>query len=76
MSPEVAAEAMRAHAEEMNRLNRERRSNGDAWRAELEKTGRELDKAINAILAGVLPLTLKEKIEAGNTQGRAVRPPR
>ncbi|WP_206614909.1 recombinase zinc beta ribbon domain-containing protein, partial [Paenirhodobacter populi] len=30
MSPQIAAEAMRAHAEETNRLNRERRSNGDA----------------------------------------------
>ena len=35
MAPEVAAAAMRAHAEETNQLNRERRSNGDAWKAEL-----------------------------------------
>ncbi|CAN7638896.1 recombinase family protein [Mesorhizobium sp. LjNodule214] len=68
MSSEVAAEAMRAHAEETNRLNRERRSKGDAWGAELEKTGRELEKAINAILAGVPPLTLKEKIEKLETR--------
>ena len=34
MAPEVAAEAMRAYAEEMNRLNRERRLNSDGWRAE------------------------------------------
>ncbi|TIV04294.1 MAG: recombinase family protein, partial [Mesorhizobium sp.] len=68
MSPEIAAEAMRTHAEETNRLNRERRSNGDTWRVELEKTGRELEKAINAILAGVPPLTLKEKIEKLETR--------
>ncbi|MDK8875271.1 recombinase family protein [Paracoccus sp. SSJ] len=37
MAPEVAAAAMRAYAEETNRLNRERRSNGDAWKAELVK---------------------------------------
>ena len=28
MAPEIAAEAMRAYAEETNRLNRERRSSG------------------------------------------------
>ena len=63
MAPEVAAEAMRAYAEEMNRLNRERRSNGDSWRAEIEKTDRELEKAIDAILAGVPPLKLKDRME-------------
>ncbi len=44
---------MRAYAEETNRLNRERRLNGDAWRMELEKTERELEKAVDAILAGI-----------------------
>ena len=62
-APEVAAEAMRAYAEEANRLNRERRSNGDAWRIELEKTEREPEKAIDAILAGIPPLKLKDRIE-------------
>ncbi len=37
MAPEIAAEAMRAYAEETNRLNRERRSSGDADRT---RTGR------------------------------------
>ncbi|WP_265519334.1 recombinase family protein [Nitratireductor luteus] len=63
MVPEIAAEAMRAYAEETNRLNRERRSNGDAWRTDLEKTDRELEKAVDAILAGVPPLKLKDRIE-------------
>ena len=63
MAPEVAAEAMRAYADETNQLNRERRSNGDTWRAELEKTDRELEKAVDAILAGVPPLKLKDRIE-------------
>lgn len=31
MTPEIVEEAMRAYAEETNRLNRERRSSGDAW---------------------------------------------
>ncbi|EGP55802.1 resolvase domain-containing protein [Agrobacterium tumefaciens F2] len=68
MAPEIVAEAMRAYAAETNRLNRERRSNGDAWRIELEKTVRELDKAIDAILAGVPPLQLKDRIEKLETR--------
>ena len=62
MAPEAAAEAMRAYAEETNRLNREHRSNADNWRTELTKTEKELNKAIEAILAGVPPLTLKDRI--------------
>jgi len=54
---------MRAYAEETNRLNRERRANGNAWRRELEKTERELEKAVDAILAGIPPLKLKDRIE-------------
>jgi site-specific DNA recombinase len=63
MAPEVAAEAMRAYAEETNRLNRERRSNGEAWKMELQKIERDLEKAVDAILAGAPPLTLKERME-------------
>jgi site-specific DNA recombinase len=63
MAPEVAAEPVRAYAEETNRLNRERRSSGEAWRVELEKTDRELEKAVDAILAGIPPLKLKDRIE-------------
>jgi site-specific DNA recombinase len=37
LAPDVVAEAMRAYAEERNRLNRERRASGDGWRAELAK---------------------------------------
>jgi hypothetical protein len=43
MTPEVAAEAMQTYAAETNRLNRERRSNSDAWRMELAKVGGEGD---------------------------------
>ncbi|MDE2012461.1 MAG: recombinase family protein, partial [Alphaproteobacteria bacterium] len=45
MAPEVAAEAMRAYAEETNRLNRERRARTDADRkavAEVEKRIKEI----------------------------------
>jgi site-specific DNA recombinase len=50
MAAEVAATAMRAYAEETNRLNRARRSNGDAWRVELEKTERDLERAVDLFL--------------------------
>ena len=49
MTPEVAAEAMRAYAEETNRLNRERRSNGDVWKAELVKVEKQIGSIIEAI---------------------------
>jgi site-specific DNA recombinase len=37
IAPEMAAEAMRAYAEETNRLNRERRASGEGHRSELAK---------------------------------------
>lgn len=55
---------LRGYATETNRLNRERRSSRDAWNAELEKTDRALDKAVDATLAGVPPQKLKDRMEA------------
>ncbi|MGO8867734.1 MAG: recombinase family protein [Alphaproteobacteria bacterium] len=52
MAPEVAAEAMRAYAEETNRLNRERRSSGDADRRELDKVGRSIKEIVTLIEDG------------------------
>jgi len=46
MAPEAAAEAMRAYAQETNRLNRERRTSGETTRRELADT----EKAINEIV--------------------------
>ena len=46
MTPEAAAEAMKAYAEETNRLNRERRASGATDRTELA----ELDRKIKAML--------------------------
>ena len=42
MAPEIAAEAMRAYAEETNRLKRERRASGEGYRSELAKIHRTL----------------------------------
>ncbi len=64
MAPEVAAEAMRAHAEETNRLNRERRSNGDAWKAELAKVEKEIRGIIEAIKEGMFQPSMKVEMDA------------
>ena len=52
MAPEVAAEAMRAYAEETNRLNWERRSSGTADRRELEKVARSIKEIVAMIEDG------------------------
>ena len=64
MTPEVAAEAMRAYAEETNRLNRERRSNGDAWQAELAKVEKDIRGIIEAIKAGMFHESMKGEMTA------------
>jgi hypothetical protein len=63
MAPGVAAEAMRAYAEETNRLNRERRSNGDAWRAELSKIEKQIQGIIEAIKDGMYQPSMKGAME-------------
>jgi site-specific DNA recombinase len=52
MAPEMAAEAMRAYAEEMNRLNRERRASGEGHRSELVKIHRTLKQMLSGIEEG------------------------
>ncbi|WP_230720317.1 hypothetical protein [Martelella mediterranea] len=64
MTPEVAAEAMRAYAEETNRLNRERRSNGNAWQAELAKVEKDIRKIIEATKADMFHESMKGEMTA------------
>ncbi|WP_274425221.1 recombinase family protein [Chelativorans sp. YIM 93263] len=68
MAPEIAAEAMRAYAEETNRLNRERRSNGDAWHAELAKVEKQIAQIIEAIADGMYHPSMKEKMTGLETR--------
>ncbi len=49
MEPEAAAEAMKAYAEETNRLNRERRASGETDRKELADIGKKI-KAMVAVI--------------------------
>ena len=52
MAPEAAEEAMRAYAEETNRLNRERRASGASDRRELAAIGKKIAAMISAIEDG------------------------
>ena len=52
MAPEAAAEAMKAYAEETNRLNRERRASGAADRQELAELGRKIKAMVSVIEDG------------------------
>ncbi|MGN8119689.1 recombinase family protein [Labrys sp. 22185] len=63
MTPEMVADAMQAYAEETNRLNRERRSNGDAWRAELVKIEKEIRSIIEAIKQGMFHPSMKGEMD-------------
>ena len=64
MAPEIVEEAMRAYAEETNRLNRERRSSGDAWKAELMKIEKQIRGIIEAIKAGMFHESMKAEMDA------------
>ncbi|CAN7504757.1 recombinase family protein [Brucella pseudogrignonensis] len=64
MSPEMVGEAMRAYAEEANRLNRERRSNSEAWKAELGKVAMQIEQIVEAIADGMYHPSMKEKMDA------------
>ncbi len=63
MAPEIVEEAMRAYAEETNRLNRERRSSGDAWKAELVKIEKQIRGIIKAIKAGMFHESMKAEMD-------------
>jgi site-specific DNA recombinase len=52
MAPQAAAEAMRAYAQETNRLNHERRAAGEGYRAELAKIARTLKQMLKVIEDG------------------------
>ena len=64
MAPEIVEEAMRAYAEETNRLNRERRSSGDAWKVELVKVEKQIAQIVEAIADGMYHPSMKEKMTA------------
>lgn len=62
LAPEIVEEAMRAYAQETNRLNRERRSNSDAWRTELTKVEKQIAQIVEAIADGMYHPSMKQKM--------------
>jgi site-specific DNA recombinase len=68
MVPEVAAEAMHAYAEETNRLNRERRSTGEADRKALADIERKLKDIVAAIEDGGYTRMLSDRLRELETQ--------
>ena len=77
-APEVVAEGMRAYAEEVNRLNRERRASGDTWRAELAKVERQIQGMVEAIKEGMFQRTMiaaMDALEARKEELALPRPP-
>ena len=68
MEPKLFKEFCAEFAREVNRLRSERSADIEVRRRELERTERELGKAIQAILDGVPGAVLKEKI--GALEGR------
>ncbi|GAA0611077.1 hypothetical protein GCM10008943_28320 [Paenochrobactrum glaciei] len=51
------------YAEETNRLNRERRSSGDTWKAELVKIEKQIRGIIEAIKAGMFHESMKAEMD-------------
>lgn len=67
---ESVAEAVRAYAEEMNRLNRDRRAQAQADRKVLEKIERSIAGIIAAIEDGMYQPVMKARGGAGAAEGR------
>jgi site-specific DNA recombinase len=62
MTPEMAAEAMRAYAEETNRLNRERRATAETTRRELAETAKAIAEIVRAIEQGGWHRALSDRL--------------
>ena len=62
MAPEIIEDAMRAYAEETNRLNRKRRTNGVSWKAELVKVEKQIAQIVEAIADGMYHPSMKKKM--------------
>ena len=63
MEPELFKEFCAEFTREVNRLRIERGADLRGWKDELERTDRELDKMVDAILQGFPPAKLKDKAE-------------
>jgi len=62
MTPDMAAEAMRAYAKETNRLNRERRNTAEASRRELAETAKAIAEIVRVIEQGGWHRALSDRL--------------
>ena len=62
MTPEMAAEAMRAYAEETNRLNRERQAMAETTRIELAETALAIAEIVRVIEQGGWHRALSDRL--------------
>ncbi|HEY0234355.1 MAG TPA: recombinase family protein, partial [Afipia sp.] len=62
MTPDMAAEAMRAYTEETNRLNRDRRNTADATRRELAETAKAIAEIVRVIEQGGWHRALSDRL--------------
>ena len=74
MTPETAAEAMRAYTQETNRLNRQRRSSGESIRRELAETNKAIEEIVRVIEQGGWHRALSDRLTELEAQ-QAVSPP-
>ncbi len=62
MTPEIAAEAMRAYTQETNRLNRQRRSQCESIRRELAETNKAIAEIVRVIEQGGWHRALSDRL--------------
>jgi site-specific DNA recombinase len=62
MTPEIAAEAMRAYTQETNRLNRQRRSSVESIRQELAETNKAIAEIVRVIEQGGWHRALSDRL--------------
>jgi site-specific DNA recombinase len=62
MTPEIAAEAMRAYTQETNRLNRQRRSSVESIRRELAETNKAIAEIVRVIEQGGWHRALSDRL--------------
>ena len=62
MSPEIAAEAMRAYTQETNRLNRQRRSSAESTRRELAEAEKAIAEIVRVIEQGGWHRALSDRL--------------
>ena len=75
MTPEIAADAMRAYTQETNRLNRQRRSSSESTRRELAKAAKAFAEIVRVFEQGGWHRALSDRLTELEVPNRTVSPP-